>query len=1113
MAVRAERLASVDQDVESDADDENPGPSTSKKQKMSAKSVGATKYRTKFQKEWLKVYPFVQEVKDNPHKFLCNICMRQVACDHQGKHDIERHMEKAMHQANVKQMKGQTTLGFQVESSPINEQVIRAEVKVAHMLAQHNVPLSLADELTPLFHDIFPDSDIAKNFSSRRTKTACILNGAIAPVLQQNLVNTMKTCPFTLAIDGSTDTGVEKMNPLTVRIFNAEYAMNYALKNLPINDPMLINATFVNYDTKDDATFSQVEYFVQRFGELLPFTPARELELLQEEFTDYQLLMHDAIPSDVWNKAVTDEDEHTTYHRMDIVWHHLSSLKAPDGNPRFNRLSKIAKVVLVIPHSNAQEERIFSMINTTGSPVRILAQRILAHFRDEVEEQLQQMLQKGIIVESSSPWLASAVYLRKNSGEIRICVDYRELNKLTIKDAYPLPLMEEVQDRLAGAAIFSKLDLQSGYWQLPVEVKDREKTAFSLGPGMGSFERLPLVTTYIDDVLIHSASEEEHKPHLSSIFSRLKTAGLTLRGSKCQIGIPQVTYLRHVFCAAGVTPDETKVKTVMEWPTSSSATEQDGYVIGYVSQVLSKSEANYSVIQRECLALVYGMKQFQHYLLGHPFQLWTDHEPLQWLSGQKMEGLLCRWALALQEYDFRIVYRKVSLNTNADALSWRKGPELTATTRIDAGLSTVQIHEVQRNALLIAHDSSMAGHQGVEKTLDHLRHSGYGVSMLQDVEQYCQQCMTCQKNKPTAPMRAPLVNVPTGRPWQMVAVDILEVPVSPNNNRYLLVIQDYFTKWAEARPLPDQTSAQITHELMEVFANYGFSDIVHSDQGRNFESTVFHQTLEAFGVHKSRTTAYHPQGDGLVERFNRTLLQLLRTYVEKKKWEKYLPLALFAYRTTIHHSPGVSPFEMMYGRKPCKDALPSLTGYEYFVEVEITKAAESQRVEYNKHMAKREFHQGDLVWLSIPTADKLDARWEGNRTVTSPKSPVTVEITDGARTRRVFHVNRLRYRVQPEASPMMNTSHKQDWRPPQTDHLLVEGTPPVLSEHAPPEDPGVEVPEEPNTMPRRLAEPDLPALEQVGPAEGFAARYPTKSNTEAIELGTGDECSIGCTTL
>ena len=340
----------------------------------------------------------------------------------------------------------------------------------------------------------------------------------------------------------------------------------------------------------------------------------------------------------------------------------------------------------------------------------------------------------------------------------------------------------------------------------------------------------------------------------------------------------------------------------------------------------------------------------------------------------------------------------------------------------------------------------------------------------------------------------------------MVAVDILEVPVSPNNNRYLLVIQDYFTKWAEARPLPDQTAARITRELMEVFTHYGFPDIVHSDQGRNFESAIFQQTLEAFGVNKSRTTAYHPQGDGLVERFNRTLLQLLRTYVEKKEeWEKYLPLALFAYRTTIHHSTGVSPFEMMYGRKPCKDALPSLTGYEVqdyqtmlkdklaelrdFVEVEITKAAESQRVEYNKHMAKREFHQGDLVWLSIPTAGKLDARWEGKWTVTSHKSPVTVEITDGART-RVVHVNRLRYRVQPEASPSRNTSLKEDWQPPQTDHFLVEGTPPVLVEHTPPEDPGVEVPEE----------PDLPALEQVRPGEGFAARYPTRIRQQTQRL-------------
>ena len=99
--------------------------------------------------------------------------------------------------------------------------------------------------------------------------------------------------------------------------------------------------------------------------------------------------------------------------------------------------------------------------------------------------------------------------------------------------------------------------------------------------------------------------------------------------------------------------------------------EQDGHPVAYVSRALKKAETNYSVIQQECLAKVFAPKQFRHYLLGRPFTIMIDHAPLQWLSGQKMEGLLCtcRWALALQEYDFIIQYRKASKNSNADALS------------------------------------------------------------------------------------------------------------------------------------------------------------------------------------------------------------------------------------------------------------------------------------------------------------------------------------------------------------------------------------------------------------------------------------------------------------
>ena len=229
-------------------------------------------------------------------------------------------------------------------------------------------------------------------------------------------------------------------------------------------------------------------------------------------------------------------------------------------------------------------------IDTLGPPARVPPRRIPAHFQQEVQEQINDMLKKGIIVESSSSWLAPAVYTRKKTGEIRLCVDYREVNKRTRKDAYPLPLINEVQDRLAGATIFSKLDLQCGYWQIPVDPKDQEKTAFSPGPGMGLFQftrmpfglcgapstfqrlmdlvmrGLPFVTTYLDDVLIHSANEELHKSHLQQTFQRLREAGLTLRGSKCEIGMNQVTYLGHTFAREGMAPDGSKVDAVVNWP-------------------------------------------------------------------------------------------------------------------------------------------------------------------------------------------------------------------------------------------------------------------------------------------------------------------------------------------------------------------------------------------------------------------------------------------------------------------------------------------------------------------------------------------------------------------
>ena len=307
--------------------------------------------------------------------------------------------------------------------------------------------------------------------------------------------------------------------------------------------------------------------------------------------------------------------------------------------------------------------------------------------------------------------------------------------------------------------------------------------------------------------------------------------------------------------------------------------------------------------------------------------------------------------------------------------------------------------------------------------------------------------MKCQLSKAPPSKPAPLQPVIATRPWEMVAVDVLKVPTSAKGNQYLLVVQDYFSKWPFAQPMADQKEERIVQILRDnVFTVTGPPQKLHSDQGRNFESHILSDLCKAFGVKKSRTTPYHPMGDGLVERMNRSLLTLLRTYVEGENlWEEHLQLLLFIYRTTRHSSTGLSPYEILFGSNPpnsqipliqssfhldtsdyCESLKAKLAQLREIVDANMVQSATQQQHFYRSSQTATTLNCGQQVLLDNPSAGKLDPRWSGPWIVKEVKGPSSVLISKGT-TERLVHVNRVRPLLMEDPDDPGVTS---GWSPP-----------------------------------------------------------------------------------
>ncbi|GJS17211.1 putative reverse transcriptase domain-containing protein, partial [Tanacetum coccineum] len=385
-----------------------------------------------------------------------------------------------------------------------------------------------------------------------------------------------------------------------------------------------------------------------------------------------------------------------------------------------------------------------------AAPVARAPYRLAPSEMKELSEQLQELSDKGFIRPSSSPWGAPVLFVKKKDGSFRMCIDYRELNKLTVKNRYPLPRIDDLFDQLQGSSIYSKIDLRSGYHQLRVREQDIPKTAFRTRYGHYEFQVMPFGLTNAP------ADKKEHEEHLKEILELLKKGKLYAEFSKCEFWILKTpTEIRQFLGLAGyyrrfiegfskIAKSMTKLTQkgvkfdwgekeenafqlikqklcsapILALPEGSedfvvycdashkglgAVLMQREKVIAYASRQLKIHEKNYTTHDLELGSVVFALKIWRHYLYGTKCTVFTDHKSLQHILDQKELNMRQRhWLELLSDYDCDIRYHPGKANVVADALSRKEQIE---PLRVRALVMTIgldlpkQILEAQIEAL------------------------------------------------------------------------------------------------------------------------------------------------------------------------------------------------------------------------------------------------------------------------------------------------------------------------------------------------------------------------------------------------------------------------------
>lgn len=442
--------------------------------------------------------------------------------------------------------------------------------------------------------------------------------------------------------------------------------------------------------------------------------------------------------------------------------------------------------------------------------------------------------------------------------------------------------------------------------------------------------------------------------------------------------------------------------------------------LAFYSRALNKAELNYSTTDREFLALVESIEHFRAYLLGRHFQAFTDHQALiSMIKRTPLNTRHARYLMKLEEFDFDLVYRKGNENVKADCLSRMVQPNITAAAlsvpdeskqwvsdqaedsetkdilfRLQKG-NRAPGFSIDETGILcyygkrVVPDSRVNdlinkyhshGHFSSSKVRKALLGAGYWFSkMHKRVSHFLEQCNLCKmKSGPGTKVESTcLPTSPSVQPFQMLSVDIVgPLPTQRSGFRFILTIIDHCTRWLEAVPLTTVTAtACATAITRNWILRYGPPQIIHSDRGSQFCSFIWKQLLSSFGIEASKTTAYNPQGNSIIERVHRTLKD--RLIVSQKGWYESLQESVYAINTAVSSATGNSPFELLFGRAGWNPHdWPSITKETFKI---------CNRPLINEYVTVR----------TLPQSSSLNPKFSGRFQVVSRPTPHTAVLDNG----------------------------------------------------------------------------------------------------------------------